>query len=406
MSTQKKNGWNRRAVLAGMAGAAAMASVGRVAAQAKTPIRIGGTLALTGPLAQTSLIHKITAEVYVELLNKRGGLLGRPVEYIVLDDQSKPEMARSLYEKLITVDKVDLIMGPYGTGNILAAMGVAERYNKILIQGTFGMPHLAKYPMQFPASPIGPTPNKTVPTMVIDLLSKTKTPPKTVAVITSKFPSAHFISGGVKEAAEAKGMSLKMYLDYEFGTRDFGAIAARVKDADPDFLWVGALGLDSVQVLDALKKIDYKPKRHYHLFAAPGPLVLSPEAGGALSYSYFEEHEPFTKRPGVAEMVAGFRTKAKAAGVGYPYFDFQTASMMSMWQLLEKSVNATKSLDDKKMADWLKGNKVETALGNMSFDGPNNHGPDQSKVKQVIDKKWVVVWPPEFAPPGVKPMLP
>ncbi|HEX5689593.1 MAG TPA: hypothetical protein VFX76_06310, partial [Roseiflexaceae bacterium] len=71
MSTQKKNGWNRRAVLAGMAGAAAMASVGRVAAQAKTPIRIGGTLALTGPLAQTSLIHKITAEVYVELLNKR-----------------------------------------------------------------------------------------------------------------------------------------------------------------------------------------------------------------------------------------------------------------------------------------------------------------------------------------------
>src|SRR5213593_4928213 len=96
-----------------------------LAAPAGPPIRIGGTLALTGPLAPTALLHKIAGEVYVEELNKANGLLGRPVEWVLLDDQSKPELARSLYEKLVTVDKVDLLIGPFGTATVLAAMGVA-----------------------------------------------------------------------------------------------------------------------------------------------------------------------------------------------------------------------------------------------------------------------------------------
>ncbi|MGH7340696.1 MAG: ABC transporter substrate-binding protein, partial [Candidatus Rokuibacteriota bacterium] len=95
--------------------------LGAVAAPSGTPIKIGGTLALTGPLAATALLHKITAEIYVEELNRGNGLLGRPVEWIVLDDQSKPEVTRNLYERLITVDKVDLLMGPYATSAILSA---------------------------------------------------------------------------------------------------------------------------------------------------------------------------------------------------------------------------------------------------------------------------------------------
>jgi branched-chain amino acid transport system substrate-binding protein len=86
-----------------------------VAAPSGQPIRIGSTLALTGPLAPTALLHKIAGEIYIEELNKANGLLGRPVEWVLLDDQSKPDVTRSLYEKLITVDKVDLLMGPYAT---------------------------------------------------------------------------------------------------------------------------------------------------------------------------------------------------------------------------------------------------------------------------------------------------
>src|SRR5262249_20793064 len=78
------------------------------AAPSGPPVRVGGTLALTGPLAPTALLHRIAGEIYVEELNKSNGLLGRPVEWVLLDDQSKPDLTRSLYEKLITVDKVDL----------------------------------------------------------------------------------------------------------------------------------------------------------------------------------------------------------------------------------------------------------------------------------------------------------
>ena len=106
--------WRRRRVLAGMAGGAAALAAPAIlrAAPSGTPVKVGGTLSLTGFLAQTAVIHKIAAEIMVEEINGRNGFLGRPIEYVLLDDQSKPEVARSLYEKLITVDKVDLIQGP------------------------------------------------------------------------------------------------------------------------------------------------------------------------------------------------------------------------------------------------------------------------------------------------------
>ena len=103
---------------------------------------------------------------------RRGGLLGRPVEWIVKDDQSKPDLARTLYEQLITSDKVDLLMGPYATGAILSAMGVAQRYNKLLIHHTFGIPSLAKYEGQFPAWSLGPDPGNTFTNTLYDALRR------------------------------------------------------------------------------------------------------------------------------------------------------------------------------------------------------------------------------------------
>ena len=152
--------WRRRRVLAGMIGTTAVLGAPAIlrAAPSGKPVRVGGTLSLTGFLAQTAQIHKIAAEIMVEEINGRNGFLGRPVEYVLLDDQSKPDVARSLYEKLITVDKVDLIQGPYATAPILAAMGVAQRYGKVIIQSSMGIPKLQTYDMAFPATPFGPEP--------------------------------------------------------------------------------------------------------------------------------------------------------------------------------------------------------------------------------------------------------
>jgi branched-chain amino acid transport system substrate-binding protein len=381
-------------------------AAGSTAAPSGPPVRIGGTLALTGPLAPTALLHKIAGEVYVEELNRGNGLLGRPVEWVLLDDQSKPEITRSLYEKLITVDKVDLIIGPYATSGILAAMGVAQRYNKVFVHHSFGLPHLAKYEMHFPTAAFGPEPNRTLPTTVFDALAATSKPPKTVAIVTSKFPSAQFQSAGAKEVAEKRGLKVPLYLEYEFGTRDWGALAARIKDANADFLWIGALGLDGNQLLEAMKKLDYTPPRHFHLFPAPGPLAVAPDGKLALSSTVFEEHPPFTNNAGAAKLVPLFRERATKANVPYTAVDTQVAGSFAAWQLLEAAVTATRSLDDKVLGQWLQKNRVDTIIGKLRFDGPNNYGDDLFKVKQVQDGKWVVVWPRDIAAPGARLLPP
>ena len=119
---------DRRSFVTAGGAIAAISLLPSAFAQSGPPIRVGGTLALTGPLSATGLVHKFTGEIFVDLINKRGGLLGRPVEWVLKDDQSKPDLARTLYEQLITSDKVDLLIGPYGTGNILSAMAVAQRF--------------------------------------------------------------------------------------------------------------------------------------------------------------------------------------------------------------------------------------------------------------------------------------
>ena len=246
-----------------------------------------------------------------------------------------------------------------------------------------------------------------MPTTVFDALAATGNPPKTVAIVTSKFPSAQFQSNGAREVAEKRGLKVALYLEYEFGTRDWGALAARVKDANPDFLWVGALGLDGNQMLEAMKKLDYTPPRHFHLFPAPGPLAVAPDGKLALSSTVFEEHPPFMTNAGAARLVPLFRERATKANVPYPHVDTQAAGSFAAWQVLEAAVTATKSLDDKvARASGCARTALTRSSAPLRFDGPNNYGDDLFKVKQVQDGKWLVVWPKEFAAPGARLLPP
>ena len=81
-------------------------------------------------------------------------------------------------------------------------------------------------------------------------------------MVTSKFPSVHFMSLGAREVAKKRGLNEVLFLEWDFGNLDYGPIAARIKDAKPDFIWVGAIGLEGNQLLDALSKIDYTPQEN------------------------------------------------------------------------------------------------------------------------------------------------
>jgi len=367
---------------------------------AQEPVRIGSTLALTGPLSATAMTHKLVGEIYLEQLNARGGLLGRKVEWLVKDDQSKADLARTLYEQLVTSDKVDLLMGPYATGAILSAMGVAQRYNKVLIHHTFGIPSLVKYDLQFPAWSLGPTPGTTVPNTLFDALEASGKPPRTIAIVTSKFPSIHFMSLGGREVAKKRGLKEVLFLEWEFGNRDFGPIAARVKDAQPDLVWMGDIALEGNMLLDAMKKIDYTPPLHFHIYPAPGPMTKSADADNALSLTIFEEHPPFTDNKTAADFVRIFNERATKAGLPDTHVEVQAAASYSAWQILEAGVIGANSFDDKAIGAWLKKSKVDTIQGRLRFDGPGNYGDDLMKIKQVQDGEWKVVWPKEFAAPG------
>jgi branched-chain amino acid transport system substrate-binding protein len=390
----------RRSFLVGASALALAYGFPALAEDNKTPIRVGGTLPLTGPLAAVGAIHKIAGEVSIELINKRGGLLGRKLEWVLLDDQSQPANTRTLYERLITADKVDLLMGPYSTGAIIAAMGVAQRFGKLFIQSSLGDPSLAPYELQFPALPIGPDPRIADTEVLLDAYANTPNPPKTIAFITSKFPSALDLAKGGQEVAARRGLKSVLSLEYEFGTRDFGGIAARIKDANPDLLWSGAIGMEAVQLLDAMKRIDYQPHRQFHLFPAPGPTVSHPQANGITSLTWFESHAPFTQNTGAAEFIPLYTERAKAAGLPWPNVDAQAASEFAAWQLLEAAAKGAGRIDDKAMAAALKAGPIDTVLGARRFVGKYNAGAADTKIKQVQNGKWVTVWPPRFRPPG------
>ncbi|HEX9836287.1 MAG TPA: ABC transporter substrate-binding protein [Alphaproteobacteria bacterium] len=397
------HGYSRRALIGAIAGVVGLALAGQPSAQQASgkPIRIGQTLALTGPLGQTGVVHKTVGDIFIANLNKSGGLLGRPVEWIVIDDQSKPDVARTLYERLITVDKVDLIMGPYATANILAAIAVAQRYKKLIIHNTMGIPNLATYEWQFNALLISAEPQKTVPALVYDAYASVK-PLKSITVVTSKFPSAKFNSDGAREVAKARGMDVKDYMEYDFGTREYGSIAARIKAADADLLWMGALGVDGNLLVEAMGKLDYKPRNALYLYPSPS-IANVPGAENGLSQTNLENVRPYLDNPTIAKFAKEFHEKAVAANLPYKEIDSQTGFALQSWEVLTAAIRATKSLDDKTLAEWLKKADIDTSLGKRNFRGKfNTNDHEATHIRQIQNKEFVIVWPKAVATPGKK----
>ncbi len=133
------------------------------AAQSGEPIKIGFSMALTGPLAPNGKQALLGAKIWEEEINAKGGLLGRKVELVNYDDQSNPANVPGIYTKLLDVDKVDVVMGPYGTNLNAPALPVVMQKGKTFI-GFFALDINAEfhYPKYFSMLPTGPTPREVV----------------------------------------------------------------------------------------------------------------------------------------------------------------------------------------------------------------------------------------------------
>ena len=375
------------------------------------PIVVGSTLPLSGAFAATGVIHQAAGELFVERLNAAGGLLGRPVEWVVLDDQSDQAQVTTLYERLITQDQVDLIIGPYATPNIIAATAVAERHGYVIPHHTAVLAPLLGYECQFPGWSIGPDPAEYVPNQLIDALATLPEPPETIALVTNQSGSADFMTYGLADTdtgagmlaiAEERGLTIVDEVRYEPGTQDWGPIAARLRDADPDLVVNNGLGVDSVGLIQAMEQLDYRPPLFFTLFPAPGPMLGLGEAGeGALSVSIFEPNEEVLDQygPEVAEIVEEFADRAGAADLPYTAFETPATASWNTWEILIGGVEGAGSLDHEAICDSLHSNGVETTFsGGLTFDpAVNNFWPSNQGIKQIQDGDWVMVWPEDRA---------
>jgi branched-chain amino acid transport system substrate-binding protein len=378
------------------------------------PIVVGSTLSLTGAFAATGLIHKIAGEEYVARLNASGGLLGRQVEWKVLDDQSDQSKVSQLYERLITQDKVDLIMGPYATPNILSAMAVAQRHGYVLPQHTAVLAPQLTYDCQFPAWSIGPTPNSFVPNQLFDAVATLPKPPRKIAVLTSQSGSAAFVSdgfgadkSGVLSIAKQRGLDVVVDVHYPPTTTDWAPIATQVRDADPDLVINNGLGVDAVNILQAMKQLNYTPKKLFALFPAPGPLLaLGAPAEGTLSVSMFEPNKSTLDKvgPKATEIVTDFTKRAQDAKLPYTVFETQAVASWNAWEILTAGVTAANGTDQRQMCSALKEKGADTTFsGHLAFDtSKNNFWPTTQTLKQIQSGDWVTVWPADRAAASLK----
>ncbi|HSJ27270.1 MAG TPA: ABC transporter substrate-binding protein, partial [Acidimicrobiia bacterium] len=373
------------------------------------PIVVGSTLSLTGAFAATGAIHQLAGDQFVEALNAGGGLLGRPVEWRVLDDESDGAAVTALYEQLITQDGVDLIMGPYATPNILPAMAVAERHGYVLPQHTAVLTPLMTYGCQFPGWSIGAEPNVYVPTQLFEAVESLPEPPQTVAVLTNQSGSTDFISYGQPDVEDPgfvtiavdRGYDLVAEIPYPPGTTEWGPIATQVRDTDPDLVIISGLGVEPVDLITAMEQLDHRPPMMFSLFPAPGPLLgLGEPANGMMSVSMFEPNEPILERmgPEVREIVDTFQANAEAAGLPYTVFETQATASWNAWEILVAGVEGAGSLDHQAICDNLHENGADTTFsGHLVFDpATNNFWPSTQGLKQIQDGDWVMVWPSDI----------
>jgi branched-chain amino acid transport system substrate-binding protein len=353
-----------------MLGALAAATA-PVAAQSGDPIKIGFSLALTGPLAPNGKQALLGAKIWEEEINAKGGLLGRKVELVNYDDQSNPANIPGIYTKLLDVDKVDLIMGPYGTNLVAPAIPVVMPKGKVML-GLFALEVNSHfhYPNYFSMVPYGPDPKVSSGEGFFAVAAEQNPKPQTVAIISEDTEFGHNGAESAEINAKKYGMQIIYNKTFPPGTTDFSPIIRAVAAANADIVNVVSYPLSSVGIVQTVNELGFKPKMIGGGMVGLQATVFKDKLKSKLNgFTNYETWVPSLKMlPRAQAFFTKYQERAKAEGVdplgyylgGWGYADFQ---------VLAAGVEGAKSLDDAKIGDWLHHNEIHTVIGDISF-GP------------------------------------
>ncbi|HZD22016.1 MAG TPA: ABC transporter substrate-binding protein [Acidimicrobiia bacterium] len=252
-------------------------------------------------------------------------------------------------------------------------------------------------------------PQITNPNLIYDAIESSGNTPETIGFVINEFPGTQFIAygepgtdeGGAVTEAEKRGYDVVLDVDFPTAITDWAPIAAQVAGADPDFLYLGGLGVNASELITAMNATDYSPRGMFTQWDAPGPLLNTEGADGIMSVTIFEEHPPFTNDPEVVEVAGLIDDALAAADLPYTKVETQAAASWTAWEYLQQAAEGAGSLDQQAMCDWLIDNGASTLFhGDIEFyPDQQNYFKDLSKIKQIQDDDWFVVYPDEFAAP-------
>jgi len=333
--------------------------------QSKGPITVGISLPLTGDLSQPGGSAKRGYEVWAELLNKNGGLLGRQVKLNILDDASSQSTIVSDYNRLITQDKVDLLLGTFSSLLNFPASAVAEKHHMVYVEPAGGAPKIFTrgFKYLFFAQP-APAVHQA------DLFSKwvlslpANERPKTAAYPTRDDPFTKPVIEGIRAKLEAGGIKTVYQTTYPTTTTNFDTIAAAIKASGADLVAEGAVFQDGVSLIRSMQKINYNPKVLFETSAPSESQQFSSGIGvkNTQGIFYAVSWSPQANTPDNKEFVSTYKEKFGELPPEDAADAFGTA------QALEAAVKAVGSTDQNKIKDWLHAHTVNTVEGKLSWD--------------------------------------
>jgi branched-chain amino acid transport system substrate-binding protein len=348
-----------------------LAGVGPFVARAADPIKIGFGMALTGGLSANGKPALLALQIWKDDINKKGGLLGRPVELVYYDDQTNPATVPGIYTKLLDVDKVDLILSGYGTNLIAPLMPIAME-RKLMLIGIFGLANNEKYkyPNYFQIAPNGPEPETATAAGFFELAARQNPKPQTVAIVgaDAEYPQNALV--GARELIKRFGFKTVYDKTYPPSTVDYTPIVRAIKATNPDIVYVASYPPDSVGMVRAAHEVGLEPKMFgggmVGLMFTSVMTSMGPLLNGIVNYDFWAPEPPFLAIPGIKEFLKEYQARAEKAGVD-PLGYYLPPYSYAVGQVLGQAIETTKGLDQQKLADYIRATEFNTIVGKVKF---------------------------------------
>jgi branched-chain amino acid transport system substrate-binding protein len=378
---------------------------GALAAQAAEPIRIGFACSETGGSASIGKQYLLTAQIWADDVNAKGGLLGRKVELVHYDDQSNPALDPGIYTKLLDVDKVELLAAS-GTNYSSAAMPVIIQHNALVIDTlSLAVNDQFHYPRFFQTMPYGPNGKEAISAGFFAAAMTMDPKPKTIAITGADAEfSKNGIDGAKKHIAKA-GLQIVYDRVYPPNQMDFSPIVQSIKATKPDLVFLAAYPADSAGFLRSVQEQGLSAMMFGGAIVGPQVGTIKSQMGEHLNdlvdYELYV-HEKTMEFPGTDAFIAKYQAQAKEAGTD-PLGYYVPPLVYATFQILEQAVDGTKSVDQDKLAQFMHATTFKTIYGDITF------GPDGEWAKpRILTVQYQGVQGhdlAQFEKPGVQPIL-